>query len=114
MLYCHLESILISKGELIELGQVIGIEGRTGNATGIHLHLELRESPYNSNNHISPASYLGILNKVGKVQEEENYIITVEEANNKLRTILEEQTVQYLNFYKYADELVVKLVKNMK
>lgn len=75
-LYCHLKSYDVVQGQEIKEGQVIGIEGTTGNSTGIHLHLEIRESPYKTDNHINVANYLGIGNKKGKVKffvkEDEN------------------------------------------
>ncbi len=37
--YMHLSKVGVKKGERVEKGQVIGIMGRTGSATGIHLHL---------------------------------------------------------------------------
>ena len=45
-LYCHLKSYNVNKGDAIEEGQAIGIEGMSGNSTGVHLHLEIRKSPY--------------------------------------------------------------------
>ena len=40
--YGHLDKILIKQGEMIKQGQLIGQMGRTGRATGTHLHFELR------------------------------------------------------------------------
>ena len=37
--YMHLSKVGVKKGDRVEKGQVIGIMGRTGSATGIHLHL---------------------------------------------------------------------------
>ena len=37
--YMHLAKVGVKKGDHVEKGQVIGIMGRTGSATGIHLHL---------------------------------------------------------------------------
>lgn len=110
-LYCHLQKSLVKVGDNIKVGQKIGIEGKTGNTTGVHLHLEMRKSPFNSANHIDVTKYLGIQNKEGLV--EEIIRITKEEAIKKLRTILEEQTIQYLDFYRYGDELIIKLAENM-
>lgn len=35
----HLAKILVSTGQRVETGQIIGIMGDTGNVTGVHLHL---------------------------------------------------------------------------
>ncbi|MFN8155866.1 MAG: M23 family metallopeptidase [Candidatus Nanopelagicales bacterium] len=39
--YCHLSSVLVKPGDVVA-GQMLGRVGRTGNATGPHLHLEVR------------------------------------------------------------------------
>lgn len=40
--YAHLDSVLVRAGEAVRRGQVIGLVGATGNASGPHLHFELR------------------------------------------------------------------------
>jgi murein DD-endopeptidase MepM/ murein hydrolase activator NlpD len=40
--YSHLDKILIKQGQTIKQGELIGKMGRTGRATGTHLHFELR------------------------------------------------------------------------
>lgn len=42
--YAHLSRIDVSKGQLLEQGDVIGAVGMTGWATGPHLHFEFREN----------------------------------------------------------------------
>ncbi|HEY8552441.1 MAG TPA: peptidoglycan DD-metalloendopeptidase family protein [Thermaerobacter sp.] len=41
-LYGHLASVVVEPGQRVERGQRIGRVGATGNATGSHLHLEVR------------------------------------------------------------------------
>lgn len=41
-LYGHLSEIRVRRGARIESGRIIGETGRTGNATGVHLHYEIR------------------------------------------------------------------------
>jgi len=72
-LYCHLKSYNVEKNDLIAEGQIIGIEGTSGNSTGVHLHLELREAPYGREDYINVAEYLGIKNEEGPIDHIDNY-----------------------------------------
>ncbi|GGT45763.1 peptidase [Streptomyces atratus] len=55
--YGHLSSISVSAGQVLSTGQQIGLSGATGNATGPHLHFEVRTGPaYGSD--IDPIAYL--------------------------------------------------------
>jgi murein DD-endopeptidase MepM/ murein hydrolase activator NlpD len=40
--YAHNQRNRVRKGEFVEKGQVIAEVGKTGNASGTHLHFELR------------------------------------------------------------------------
>ncbi len=41
-LYLHLSKFKVSEGELVQIGQVIGLSGATGYAEGAHLHLSIK------------------------------------------------------------------------
>ncbi|HEX6493086.1 MAG TPA: M23 family metallopeptidase, partial [Candidatus Dormibacteraeota bacterium] len=41
-LYGHLSEIAVHDGDRVRQGQVIGLEGSTGNSTGPHVHFEIR------------------------------------------------------------------------
>jgi murein DD-endopeptidase MepM/ murein hydrolase activator NlpD len=39
--YSHLSRVMVEPGEILERGDVVGLAGDTGMATGVHLHFEL-------------------------------------------------------------------------
>jgi len=42
-LYAHFDKILVSEGQQVRKGEIVGAMGRTGRATGVHLHFEIRK-----------------------------------------------------------------------
>lgn len=108
VLYAHLASFKKKAGDIVKAGDVIGIEGSTGRSTGIHLHLEARETPYLPHNRINIADYLGIKNEVGLVKEK---VLSKEEQIKHIqeKAGLDDNTMQYLQFYRYGDALIEKL-----
>jgi murein DD-endopeptidase MepM/ murein hydrolase activator NlpD len=42
-LYSHMSTVSVSVGETVAQGQVIGAVGKTGKATGAHVHFEIRD-----------------------------------------------------------------------
>lgn len=54
--YAHLKDMHIGVAEPVKQGQVIGLVGRTGNATAPHLHFEIREEGKN----VDPKAFLAL------------------------------------------------------
>ncbi|MFP4171739.1 MAG: M23 family metallopeptidase [Candidatus Hydrogenedentota bacterium] len=53
--YGHMQELLVSPGEEVERGDVIGLVGSTGRSTGPHIHYEVRRD----GQPVDPSSYLG-------------------------------------------------------
>ena len=43
-LYLHEEQLLVQQGQQVQKGQIIGLVGATGNATGPHLHFQMQDA----------------------------------------------------------------------
>ena len=54
--YAHLAVITVTLGQAVNAGQQLGLEGATGDATGPHLHFEVRIN----GNTVDPAPYLPV------------------------------------------------------
>lgn len=87
ILYCHLEVANVCIGQKIKEGDIIGIEGSTGNSTGSHLHLEIRKSPYTSKSTIDPIEYIesNSNNSVRYLKEDNLHIVII--PKNKFKII---------------------------
>lgn len=48
-------SIVVSVGQKVSEGQILGTQGSTGNSTGDHVHFEIRKADKSK---IDPAPYL--------------------------------------------------------
>jgi len=54
-LYAHCSDIYVSVGQWVEQGDTIAAVGRTGNASGNHVHFEIRSN----GRYLNPANYVG-------------------------------------------------------
>ncbi len=52
--YAHMDSVTVSAGDEVAIGQQVGVEGSTGNSTGSHLHFEV----IINGNHTDPLPYI--------------------------------------------------------
>lgn len=59
-LYAHLDKINVKTGQIVDMGQTLGTMGRTGRATGVHLHYELLH-------HQKPINPIPLLNEVQRL-----------------------------------------------
>lgn len=100
LFFCHLSQRLVNVGQMVKKGDIIGSEGNTGYSFGSHCHFEVRT---NDNISIDPINYLEKL--------KENDILTVERAMKIVQenAMLNDNTMKYLSFYKYYDNLILKL-----
>lgn len=85
-LYAHMKygSITVSQGDKVTKGQTLGTMGSTGNAYGIHLHFEVRDS---NNNRLNPKDYLDGIKSINPV----NNPIEAPPAETNADIIQEEQ-----------------------
>ena len=59
-IYAHLSKALVKPGDKVSEGQVIGKSGNTGNSTGPHLHVELRnKAHWSSGTDLDPNALIG-------------------------------------------------------
>ena len=58
-IYAHMaQKPAVSEGQKVNAGDILGIQGMTGQATREHLHFEVRKNYKDSNSHINPGPYL--------------------------------------------------------
>lgn len=61
-LYAHAQKVLVRAGDKVTRGEPIALVGRTGNATTVHCHFELRID----NRPIDPVPHLGTVTQASK------------------------------------------------
>lgn len=74
IVYAHLSKRLVSKGDRVKKGDVIGIEGNTGYSFGSHCHLEVRNANNRVTKTVNTPLYTDIPNVVQKVTIDEEEI----------------------------------------
>ena len=58
-LYAHAQTLYVSKGDIVQKGEKIGLIGNTGNTTGPHLHFEVRIKDSGGNvSRVNPLNYV--------------------------------------------------------
>lgn len=78
----HLSKIYVRVGQKVGYTTVVGQMGSTGNSTGKHTHVEIRQfSGGKATKKLNASVYMGIPNKVGEYNSE-NYQIGAPNPNN--------------------------------
>lgn len=59
-LYAHLQKRLVTAGENVTQGQIVGLMGNTGRSSGQHLHFELHRGEWNAkkSNAVNPLEFI--------------------------------------------------------
>ena len=99
--YCHLSTRAVRVGEKVTRGDLLGLQGATGQATGKHLHFEVRRNGES----INAAEYLGIENKLGTYDDV--YIAVKKLARAKVINT-PEYWLKHCRDIPYLDELLVR------
>ena len=95
-LHGHLDKILVKKNESVNESTILGTTGKTGRATGIHLHLAIKD--LNSNKYIDPEEYSLIYKK-------ENIYYTVKKGDN-LTKIAKQFNTTWQKLYELNKETI--------
>lgn len=67
-MYAHLDSLAVKNGDKVSAGDIIGYVGRTGNATGVHLHFGISKTKgshffWKNPQILNPVDYIGTTEK---------------------------------------------------
>lgn len=82
----HLEKIYVKVGQNVTYTTVVGLMGSTGNSTGPHTHVEIRQFQNGvAVKKLNPATYMGIPNVVGTYNSS-NYQIKVQSTSTNTNT----------------------------
>ena len=73
----HLDKIYVKVGQRVTYTNVVGLMGSTGNSTGPHTHVEIREFKNGvAVRKLNPANYMGIPNELGTYNSKDYQITT--------------------------------------
>ena len=111
LIYAHCSKILLKKGDKVKKGDIVAIEGKTGAATGVHLHLGMTK--IGSNTWLNPNNYNV---KVVKPVTKQYYVVkkgdTLSKIAKKYKTTVKQiakwNNIKNVNVIKVGQKIRVK------
>lgn len=96
-MHLHLDKILVKRGQSVNKKTAIGTTGMTGIATGIHLHLRIKD--LKSNKILDPEEY-------AKTYEEDNHIYYIVKKGDNLSKIGKKYKMTWQEIYNKNKEII--------
>lgn len=110
-IYCHMDKSYKAVGQAVRTGDMLGIEGHTGQVTGQHLHFEIRKDYNDKYSAIDPAEYLGLEAKVGLAKvvndEVEKTIKITLNGKDKEVTVIEKNGNNFVKLQDLRDDRII-------
>ena len=108
--FAHLRFAYVREGQLIKIGDLIGVEGNSGHSYGNHLHYEIRKTT-NNMSFLNVSKLTGIPNRLG----EYNMEMTFDEA---LEVLIKKGVISSPDYWVmcskttlYVKELIINMAK---
>lgn len=120
VLYAHLDSVSVKKGDQVKKNQVIGKQGATGNVTGSHLHFEVRKTtspsygwkPDKKESTLNPTKYIDQLeNKKGityTVKKGDTLSGIARKHNTTVKKLAEDNQIKNVNLIYPNQKIKIK------
>lgn len=96
-LHLHLDKIKVKKGQKVNKNTVLGTTGMTGMATGIHLHLRIKDLI--TNKILNPEEY-------SLIYEEDNHIYYIVKKRDNLTKIARKYKMTWQELYNKNKEII--------
>ena len=111
LIYAHCSKIILKKGDKVKKGDIVAVEGKTGGATGVHLHLGMTK--IGSNTWLNPNNYNV---KVVKPVTKQYYVVkkgdTLSKIAKKYKTTVKQiakwNNIKNVNVIKVGQKIRVK------
>ncbi|MEK9207515.1 MAG: peptidoglycan DD-metalloendopeptidase family protein [Patescibacteria group bacterium] len=91
--FCHLNSNTVKVGDIVKVGQVLGVMGDTGNTQGIHLHLNLFNVDDNGYRLNKDNGFLGGVNPLEWLNEDGEPSTTVSVLSDVFENLVRKSTI---------------------